>query len=129
MYNCKLGDNCFVGPFVEIQDNVSIGKNSRIQSHTFICSNVKIGDNCFIGHGVNFVNDKFLNNKIIKKDFLKTIIKNNVLIGSNSTILPVSIDDKVVIGSGSVVTKNCKKKKIYAGNPAKLLNKNVRKKK
>lgn len=54
LYNCELGDNCFIGPFVEIQSNVKIGANTRVQSHSFICSNVKIGKNCFIeiGRGV-----------------------------------------------------------------------------
>ena len=127
MYDCTIGDNCFIGPFVEIQKNVKIEKNTRIQSHSFICSNVTIGKNCFIGHGVNFVNDKFINNKVLKKNFLRTKIKNNVLIGSNSTILPITIEDSVVIGSGSVVTKNCKNRKIYAGNPASLINKNGKK--
>tara|TARA_X000000950_G_C13872964_1_gene643686 strand:- start:1117 stop:1569 length:453 start_codon:yes stop_codon:yes gene_type:complete len=122
LYNCELGDNCFIGPFVEIQSNVKIGANTRVQSHSFICSNVKIGKNCFIGHGVMFTNDKFLNNKIIKskKKFLKTFIEDNVLIGSNSTILPIKIGKKTVIGAGSVVTKNCLKNKIYFGNPAKI---------
>tara|TARA_B110000483_G_scaffold27566_1_gene33346 strand:- start:445 stop:894 length:450 start_codon:yes stop_codon:yes gene_type:complete len=122
LYNCKIGDNCFIGPFVEIQSNVIIGKNTRIQSHSFICEKVKIGNNCFIGHGVNFVNDKFLHNKTIKdkEQFLKTKIGNSVLIGSNSTILPINIEDNVVIGAGSVVTKNCTKKGLYFGNPAKL---------
>ena len=120
LYRCKIGDNCFIGPFVEIQKNVVIKENSRIQSHSFICENVNIGKNCFIGHGVNFVNDKFYNNKLIKnpKKFLKTIVMNNVKIGSNSTILPVKIENNVVIGAGSVVTKNCKKSIIYFGNPA-----------
>jgi len=45
------------------------------------------------------------------------------LIGSNSTILPVNIESKVIIGAGSVVTKNCLKKKIYVGNPAKEIKK------
>ena len=106
---------------VEIQNNVIIGKNTRIQSHSFICSNVNIGDNCFIGHGVCFINDKFRNKKLErnKKNFLKTKIGSQVLIGSNSTILPVKIDSQSVIGAGSVVTKNCRRKKVYAGNPAK----------
>ena len=97
-------------------------QNTRIQSHSFICEKVKIGNNCFIGHGVNFVNDKFLHNKTIKdkEQFLKTKIGNSVLIGSNSTILPINIEDNVVIGAGSVVTKNCTKKGLYFGNPAKL---------
>ena len=91
LYDCIIGDNCFIGPFVEIQKNVKIGKNTRIQSHSFICSEVEIGSHCFIGHGVNFINDKFINNKIIKnsKKFLKTQVGNKVLIGSNSTILPI----------------------------------------
>ena len=121
LYGCEIGDNCFIGPFVEIQKNVVIKKNTRIQSHSFICEYVKIGKNCFIGHGVNFVNDKFRNNKIIKKPkkFLRTVVMDNVKIGSNSTILPIKIENNVVIGAGSVVSKNCKKNLIYYGNPAK----------
>tara|TARA_B110000196_G_C20780716_1_gene490936 strand:+ start:113 stop:571 length:459 start_codon:yes stop_codon:yes gene_type:complete len=126
LYGCEIGDNCFIGPFVEIQKNVVIKQNTRIQSHSFICEYVKIGKNCFIGHGVNFVNDKFQNNKIIKKPkkFLKTVVMDNVKIGSNSTILPIKIENNVVIGAGSVVSKNCKKNLIYFGNPAKKKLKN-----
>ena len=121
LYECEIGDNTFIGPFVEIQKNVKIGKNCRIQSHSFICENVIISDNCFIGHGVNFINDKFKNNKIEDdpKKFLKTFIKKKVKIGSNSTILPITIEENTVIGAGSVVTKNCKKNSVYIGNPAK----------
>ena len=121
LYGCKIEDDCFIGPFVEIQNDVIIGKNTRIQSHSFICSNVIIGEDCFIGHGVCFINDNFKNKKLErdKKKFLKTKIGSRVLIGSNSTILPVKIDSQTVIGAGSVVTKNCLKKKVYAGNPAK----------
>ena len=122
LYNCKIGDNCFVGPFVEIQENVIIGKKNRIQSHSFICANVKILNNCFIGHGVMFVNDKFENGKPSGKEKLReTLIGNNVNFGSNSTILPISICDNVVIGAGSVITKNITKPGIYAGNPAKFI--------
>ena len=111
LYNCKIGDNCFIGPFVEIQEDVVIGKNNRIQSHTFICSKVKIKNNCFIGHGVVFVNDKFENGGPSGKSKLrKTLVGNRVSIGSNSTILPVKICDNVVIGAGSVVTKSISSK-------------------
>ena len=122
LYECELEDGVFVGPFVEIGKDVLIKKNSRISSHTFICPKVTIGSNCFIGHGVMFTNDKFTNGKLNfkEKDWLPTLIGNNVLIGSNSTILPVRICNDVVIGAGSVVTKDIIEPGIYAGNPAQL---------
>ncbi len=126
LYGCQIGDNSFIGPFVEIQKNVQIGKRNKIQSHAFICELVTIGDDCFIGHGVMFVNDLFSSGKPANgnKDLWKsTIIGNNVSIGSNSTILPVNICDNVVIGAGSVVTKSINESGIYAGNPAKFLRK------
>lgn len=124
MYGCKIGKNCFVGPFTEIQKDVVIGENCKIQSHTFICELVTIGDNCFIGHGVMFVNDLFSTGGPAagNKDLWKsTTIGNNVSIGSNATILPVQICDNVVVGAGAVVTKNIIKPGIYAGNPARFL--------
>lgn len=123
LYECELGDEVFVGPFVEIQKGVKIGAKSRIQSHTFVCELVSIGESCFIGHGVMFVNDLFENGGPARDSALwrETKIGNNVSIGSNVTILPVSICDGVVIGAGSVVTKDITKKGIYAGNPARLI--------
>lgn len=123
IYECKLGDDCFVGPFVEIQNDVTIGSNCRIQSHSFICSLVSLGNNCFVGHGVVFVNDLFTNGGPAGNPSLwkKTSIGNNVYFGSNTTILPVSICDNVVIGAGAVVTKNITSPGVYAGNPARKL--------
>ena len=120
LYGCTLQDIVFVGPFVEIQNDVIIGERTRIQSHSFICSNTEIGSDCFIGHGVMFINDKFDDRKL-SKDFLPTKLGNKVYIGSNSTILPVSICDDVVVGAGSVVTKNITESGTYAGNPARRL--------
>ena len=127
VYGCNIGDNCFIGPFVEIQKNVTIGHSTKIQSHSFICELVTIGDNCFIGHGVMFINDLFQKGGPAQgdKNFWKsTRIGNNVSIGSNATILPVKICDGVVIGAGSVVTKDILQPGVYAGNPARLINKN-----
>ena len=124
IYECEIGENSFIGPFVEIQKGVKIGKNCKIQSHSFICELVTIGDDCFISHGVVFINDKFKNGKRAmgdKKKWKKTKIGKDVLIGSNSTILPVNICNHVVIGAGSVVTKNIIKPGTYAGNPAKKI--------
>ena len=124
IYGCKIGNNCFIGPFVEIQQGALIGDNCKIQSHTFICDMVTIGNNCFIGHGVMFVNDKFSNGGPARRDktlYGSTYIGNHVSIGSNATILPVKICDGVVIGAGAVVTKDILVPGSYAGNPAKKL--------
>ena len=124
LYGCVLGDDCFVGPFTEIQSNVNVGNNTKIQSHSFICSKVKIGNGCFVGHGVMFINDRFKNGGPAqgKKELWEaTEIGNNVSIGSNSTILPVKICDNVIIGAGSVVVKNIDKPGVYAGNPANFI--------
>ncbi len=124
LYDCVLGDHCFVGPFVEIQKGVVVGNKCRIQSHTFICEGVTIGNNCFIGHGVMFVNDTFADGKPAGGDhtkWKKTTIGNHVSIGSNATILPVQICDYVVIGAGAVVTKDINQPGKYAGNPARLM--------
>jgi acetyltransferase-like isoleucine patch superfamily enzyme len=125
LYDCELGDDVFVGPFVEITEGVKIGHRTRISSHSFICNLVTIGNDCFIAHGVMFTNDLFKTGKIIRNvsAFFKTEISNNVIIGSNATILPVKICSNVVIGAGSVVTKDINISGTYAGNPAKLLRK------
>src|SRR4051794_10439959 len=57
LYGCEIGDSTRVGPFVEIQRGVVVGRRCRIQSHSFICDGVKIGDDVFVGHGVMFIND------------------------------------------------------------------------
>ncbi len=123
LYDCSIGDNCFIGPFVEIQSNAIVGNRTRVQSHSFICDGVTIGEDCFIGHGVMFINDVFSGGGPAgdRNAWKKTIIGNGVSIGSNATLLPVSICDGVVIGAGAVVTKDIQEKGIYAGNPARLL--------
>ena len=123
LFECDIGNKVFIGPFVEIGKRVKIGDNSRISSHTYICEKVEIGKNCFISHGVMFTNDKFVDGNISfnKSEWIKTVIEDDVLIGSNATILPVNICSNVVIGAGAVVTKDIKKKGIYVGNPAKFL--------
>jgi acetyltransferase-like isoleucine patch superfamily enzyme len=121
IYGCKLNAGVFVGPFVEIQRGVIVGARSRIQSHSFVCELVTIGEDCVIAHGVMFINDKFSSGGPARGDRSKwgvTVVGNRVSIGSNATILPVSIADDVVIGAGSVVTKDIHEPGIYAGNPA-----------
>jgi acetyltransferase-like isoleucine patch superfamily enzyme len=124
IYESEIGNNCFIGPFVEIQKGVMIGNDTKIQSHAFICELVSIGDNCFISHGAMFINDTFASGGPAGGDqtkWKKTKIGNHVSIGTNATILPVEICDNVVVGAGSVVTKNIKEPGTYVGNPARKI--------
>ena len=124
LYGCSIGEDSFIGPFVEIQKDVEIGSRCKIQSHTFICELVTIGDDCFIGHGVMFINDLFTGGGPARGDKSKwkhTVIGSNVSIGSNATVLPVSVCNNVVIGAGAVVTKNITEPGTYAGNPARRM--------
>ena len=124
LYGCEIGDDSFIGPFVEIQSGVRIGKRVRVQSHAFICDLVTIGDDCFISHGVMFVNDLFATGGPARGDrslYRSTTIGDNVSIGTNATVLPVTIAQGCVVGAGSVVTHDLVEPGIYAGNPARLI--------
>ena len=121
LYGCTIGDDCFIGPFVEIQKDVTIGARTRIQSHSFVCELVTIGDDSVVAHGVMFINDLYRTGGPAKGDktqWKSTRVGNRVSIGSNATVLPVSICDDVVIGAGSVVTRDITEPGVYAGNPA-----------
>jgi acetyltransferase-like isoleucine patch superfamily enzyme len=124
LYGCEIGDDTFIGPFVEIQAGARVGRRTRVQSHSFLCDLVTIGDDCVVAHGVMFINDLFATGGPARGNrelWRATRIGNRVSIGSNATILPVSICDDVVIGAGAVVTRDITRAGIYAGNPAKLI--------
>jgi len=130
LYGCTIDDNTKIGTFVEVQKNAFIGKNCKIQSHTFICEGVTIEDNVFVGHGVTFINDKYpratnesggLQSESDWK-VVPTVVKKGASIGSGSTILcNVTIGEKAIVGSGSVVTNDVPENTIVAGNPARIV--------
>jgi len=130
LYGCSIGDYSRIGTFVEIQKGVHIGSNCKIQSHSFICEGVRIKNRVFIGHGVTFINDKLPKTTnldgTIKRNgdwtCTETTIEDEASIGSGSTILcGINIGRGVVIGAGSVVTKNVPDGQVWVGNPAKPL--------
>ena len=130
LYGCQIGEHTKIGAFVEIQKNVTVGKNCKVSSHSFICEGVMIEDEVFIGHGVTFINDPYPRATAAggqlqtEADWKveKTLVKNRASIGSGSTILAnVTIGENAIVGAGSVVTKDVAANAIVAGNPAKFL--------
>src|SRR4030095_4248053 len=132
LYGCEIGDGTKIGSFVEVQKGVSLGRNCKVSSHTFICEGVTIEDEVFIGHGVNFINDNYPRATSAggglqtESDwlFIPTIVKRGASIGTGVTILGgVQIGARAIVGAGSVVTKNVPDDVIVAGNPAKVIRK------
>ena len=130
LYGCKIGDDCSIGTFVEIQKGVEIGQRVKVSSHTFICEGVSIEDEVFIGHGMMFINDNYpratrpTGELQTEEDwqFLPTLVEKFASIGSNSTILGgVTIGEGSIVGAGSVVTHDVPPWTVVAGSPARVL--------
>tara|TARA_Y100001970_G_scaffold269823_1_gene362912 strand:+ start:43 stop:666 length:624 start_codon:yes stop_codon:yes gene_type:complete len=93
-----------VGNFVEIKKS-NLGKNSKVNHLTYI-GDADIGNFVNIGAGTITCNYDGVNKN-------KTIIKNNVFVGSNSSLVaPVTLNENSLIGAGSVITRNVKKKSL-----------------
>ena len=120
LYGCEIGDDSFIGPFVEIQSGVSIGSGCRLLSHACICSKVRIGKGVFIGHGVMFVNDRYPV-RTEPRDWEETVIGDGAALGNNVTLLPCRVGEGALIGAGAVVTKDVPPGKVAAGNPARVI--------
>lgn len=129
-YSCTINDYTKIGAFVEIQKGVTIGKNCKISSHSFICEGVHIADNVFIGHNVTFINDKFPRatnddgSLQTEADWacVETHVEEGASIGSSATILcGIKIGKRAIVGAGSVVTKDVPERAVVAGNPAKFI--------
>jgi UDP-2-acetamido-3-amino-2,3-dideoxy-glucuronate N-acetyltransferase len=131
LYGCEIGDNTSIGTFVEIQKGARIGKNCKIQSHTFICEGVTIEDEAFISHNVTFINDVYpratAGGQLQTEDdweCIPTIVKRGASLGSSVTVLcGVTIGENAIVGAGSVVTKDVPADTIVAGNPARIMRK------
>ena len=127
LYGCSIGDETFVGPFVEVQRGVTIGRRCKIQSHSFLCTGVHVGDEVFVGHGVVFTNDRAPRatndaGELAGEDdwtLEETYVERRVAIGSGAVILPgVTIGEGATVGAGAVVTSDVAPGAVVAGVPA-----------
>lgn len=121
IFGCEIGDRSFVGPFVEITRGVVVGPDCKIESHSFLCTDVVLEANVFIGHGVMFTNDLYprTDRHVV---YLPTRVGRFASIGSNATIIAgVTIGEHAVVGAGAVITKDVPAYSIVAGNPGRVL--------
>jgi bifunctional UDP-N-acetylglucosamine pyrophosphorylase/glucosamine-1-phosphate N-acetyltransferase len=110
-----------IGNFVEVKKSI-VGKKSKI-SHLSYVGDTQIGKEVNIGAGTITCNYDG-----VKKS--KTKIKNNVFIGSNSSLVaPVTINENSIVGAGSVITKNIKKKSLALTRANQIEIKNYKRKK
>jgi acetyltransferase-like isoleucine patch superfamily enzyme len=132
LYGCEIGDRTKIGTFVEIQKGAKIGKNCKISSHSFICEGVTVEDHVFVGHHVVFINDRYPRATNERGELQTevdwavqpTVVKRGASIGSGAVILcSVTIGENVIVGAGSVVTKDIPSNTVVAGNPARIIRK------
>lgn len=130
LYGCKIGKNCKIGTFVEIQKNATVGDRCKISSHSFICEGVVIEDEVFVGHGVVFINDRHpkaaTENGALQTEsdwqVRTTIVKKGASIGSGAVIMcDITIGENALVGAGAVVTKDVPPGAVVAGNPSRIL--------
>ena len=116
-----LKDNTKIGNFVETKKS-NIDQNSKVNHLSYI-GDTTIGKNSNIGAGTITCNYDG-----VKKS--KTKISDNVFVGSNSSLIaPVKLDRGSIIGAGSVITKNVKKKSLAITRSSQIEIKNFKKKK
>lgn len=127
LYGCEIGEGTRIGPFVEIQSDVLVGRNCKISSHSFLCSGVTLEDGVFVGHGVMFTNDTYP--RATNEDGtlqgtadweVKEIrVCTGASIGSNATLLGgIRVGVGALVGAGAVVTGDVPDYAIVAGVPA-----------
>jgi acetyltransferase-like isoleucine patch superfamily enzyme len=132
LYGCTIGDESQIGPFVESQKGVTVGRRCKISSHSFLCEGVTLEDGVFVGHGVMFTNDR--EPRAVNEDgslkgnsdwtCVPTLVREGAAIGSNAVVLPgVTIGRRAMIGAGAVVTRDVPDGGVVAGNPARPVSK------
>jgi len=137
--NCKIENKVNVGPYARIRPGTTLKEGSRIGNFVEVKKSI-IGKGSKVNH-LSYIGDSEIGKNVnigagtitcnydgIKKS--KTKIKNNVFIGSNSSLIaPVTINENSIVGAGSVITKNIKKNSLALTRATQVEIKNYKRKK
>ena len=137
--DCKIKDKVEVGPYARLRPGTILEKGSKIGNFVEVKKS-KIGMKSKVNH-LSYIGDSEIGKNVnigagtitcnyngIKKN--KTKIKNNVFIGSNSSLVaPITINEDSIIGAGSVITNNVKKKSLALSRGAQVEIQNYKKNK
>ena len=137
--NCKIENKVYIGPYARIRPGTILKEGSQIGNFVEIKKSI-VGKKTKVNH-LSYIGDTDLGKSVnigagtitcnydgIKKS--KTKIKNNVFIGSNSSLVaPVVINENSIVGAGSVITKNVKKKSLALTRSSQIEVQNYKKKK
>ncbi len=123
LYGCSIASGTTIGAFVEIGKNVSVGKDCKIEAHSFICEGVDIADRVFVGPRTVFCN---VLHPMRGEKYRNTLVCEDVRIGAGTTILPgIILYVGAFIGAGAVVTKDVESGITVVGNPARPIRHNL----
>ncbi|WP_459077106.1 acyltransferase [Pseudomonas sp. Wu6] len=125
--SAKVGADCNICDHVFIENDVTIGDRVTIKCGVQIWDGITISDDVFIGPNVTFTNDLYPRSKVYPESFDRTIVGKGASLGANCTILPgLEIGENAMVGAGAVVTRSVPANTTVVGNPAKIVNSQVK---
>ena len=135
----KIENDVNIGPYARLRPGTILQKGSRVGNFVEVKKS-KIGKNSKVNH-LSYIGDTIMGNSVnvgagtitcnydgVKKN--KTKIRNNVFIGSNSSLVaPITINENSIVGAGSVITKNVRTKSLALTRSSQVEIKNYKRKK